>query len=77
MTATELIMAVMEEFGTAEAKEMLVVWNDEAGDVLIASNCDDVTTIGLAEYAKGRSMVRQLKLDHLRRAERASSATNY
>lgn len=69
MTATELIMAVMEEFATAEAESMLVVWSDEGGDVCIATNCGDVTTIGLAEYAKGRAMVRQLKLDHLRREE--------
>lgn len=57
---------VMEEFGTAEAKSMLVVWSDEGGDLCLASNCDDVATIGMAEYAKGRAMIRQLKLDHLR-----------
>lgn len=59
-------MAVMEEFSSAEAESMLVVWNDESGSVCIASNCDDTTTIGLAEYAKSRALVRQLKLDHLR-----------
>lgn len=66
MTATELIMAVMDEFSTAEAKEMLVVWSDEGGDLCIASNCSDVMTIGMSEYAKSRALVRQLKLDHLR-----------
>lgn len=68
MTATELIMAVMEEFSTSEAKQMLVVWSDEGGDLCIASNCNDFETIGLAEYAKQRAVVRQLKLDHLRDA---------
>jgi hypothetical protein len=66
MTATDLIMAVMQEFSTAEAKQMLVVWSDELGDLCIASNCDDFETIGMAEYAKHRALVRQLKLDHLR-----------
>ena len=66
MTATELMMMIMEEFSTAEAKQMLVVWSDEGGDLCIASNCNDFETIGLAEYAKSRALVRQLKLDHLR-----------
>jgi hypothetical protein len=66
MTATDLIMAVMQEFSTAEAKSILVIWCDESGDICIASNCSDVETIGMAEYAKSRSLLRQLKLEHLR-----------
>ncbi len=69
MTATELMMIVMEEFSHSEAKEMLIVWNDEGGDIAIASNCDDTAAIGLAEYAKARSVLRQLKLEHLRQPE--------
>lgn len=69
MTATELMMIVMEEFSTSEAKRMLIVWNDEGGDLCIASNCDDTETVGLAEYAKSRALIRQLKLDHLRSVE--------
>lgn len=60
MTATDLIMAVMEEFSTAEAKSMVVVWTDEGGEVCLASNCSDLEAIGMSEYLKARALKRMI-----------------
>ena len=59
MTGTDVLIKAMEEFGNSEPTAVMVVFSSQNGDMDILSNCSQLTTIGLAEYAKDRCL-RQL-----------------
>lgn len=53
MNGTDLLMGVMERIAECgEARDMLVVWNDEHGKVRLKANCNFTRALGLAQYAQ-------------------------
>lgn len=57
-TCTEVLMQAMEEFGESEAKAVVILFVDEAGDAVIMRNASNTQTIGLCEYGKESAMRR-------------------
>ena len=52
-TGTETLLACMEEFGTSEPKDLLVIYTNEAGELCWSCSTDSVTTkLGLLEACK-------------------------
>jgi hypothetical protein len=52
-TATETLIAAMEEFGNDEPKECIIVYTTSAGDLCWSSNSDSqVIKFGLLEACK-------------------------
>lgn len=52
-TATETLVAVMEEFGVCEPKECLVIYTNQDGDLCWSSTSDSMMTkLGLIEACK-------------------------
>jgi hypothetical protein len=50
-TPTETLMAAMQAFADAEAKECIVIWSDEDGDICWYSSTDSqVLKLGLVEF---------------------------
>lgn len=52
-TATETLVAVMEEFGQSEPKDVLVIYTNEAGELCWSCSTDAVSVkLGLLEACK-------------------------
>lgn len=52
-TATETLVACMEEFGVSEPKDCLVIYTNEAGDLCWSTTTDStVVKFGLLEACK-------------------------
>ena len=52
-SATETLVAVMEDFGEIEPKEVLVIYTNESGDICWSTTTDSlVVKLGLLEACK-------------------------
>ena len=51
-TATELLVAVLEEFDEHEGEAILVIWTDRDGGVNVMGNSRRVGALGLLEAGK-------------------------
>lgn len=58
-SSTDILMNALEEFGKSEAKSVMVIWTDEAGDVCICSNATRTQGLGFCAYVK-ESIIREM-----------------
>lgn len=62
VSATELLMKVLENFGDSEARDLMIIFNDEDGNVSWHSNTDLISReIGLLEFTKAVILKRALE----------------
>lgn len=52
MTASDLLMDVLQEFGETEGINAVILYTTEDKKVCVRSNCGAVTALGMAEWAR-------------------------
>lgn len=61
-TPSEVLISTLEEFGKCEAKSAVVIFADEAGDIVVNMSGGRATSLGLIELAK-ELLLRGLRVD--------------
>ena len=51
-SSPDVLIQALEEFGKSEAKAVVVIFTDEANEIVIMSNASRSQWIGLCEYGK-------------------------
>lgn len=59
MTASDLLMKMLERFGESEPIDCVVIYTSENKEVLAESNCPAISVLGMAEFIK-EGTLRQL-----------------
>lgn len=57
--ATDVVMAVLEDFAKSEGISVVILHTNEAGDMCITSNATKSMGLGLCEYGK-QSIIRRI-----------------